>query len=838
MTIRVIPAILLAQLLCHSDSLYAASAALSLVRDGASSYSICISTNAPAPERRAAEELQRFLQEISGARLPIVTDEESRRDNVILVGKSAAPRLAAVGITLASLGPEGFVLKIAAHTLIIAGGSPRGTLYGVYTFLEILGCRWFTRDVARIPKRRTIEVRPLDRIERPAFEYREPFFTEAFDRDWAARNKMNGAHMLLDDSTGGKVQYFPFVHTFYQLVAPEKYFKDHPEYFSLIGGKRTVERGQLCLTNPDVLRVAVETVRGWIRDHPEATLYSVSQNDWEGWCECDRCRKVEEEEGGAHSGPILRFVNALAAEIEKTHPEKLIDTLAYWYSEPPPTVTRPLRNVRIRLCPINACEAHPYEKCPYNAEFMQNLRGWSRITDQLYIWHYVTNFSHYLLPFPDFDEIAADIPMYHRHGVVGLFMEGAYPRGGGGENAELRSYVMARLLWNPRADVERAIDEFLEGCFGKAARPMRAYFDLLHRQVRFPPRGSGQHIWIRRSPDLSDAVVRRARSLFQQAESLAESDAVRDRVLKARLSLDYYELMRARTYRLRDSAYEPAEPDGLEQRFRKFFTELRRFGITSIHEGIDLEEDERQLPAAVQSFSTVPLESPTLRVQVVPNLSARVVRILDKKSGVDLLRPADLGGQVAGLGTSLSSEVGARIPIDTRWRVAAGAGTAELVLRGTTDNGLELTRTLKLLPDAPVLRLETLAENKAATDVSVAIQSRFDFNPGPKTDPAVLLSFVSTGGTKKEKHILGPGLHSGGTESFSGANLPDGEWSLTNQSLGVTVTNRFTRDLADRCVLGYRARGENRASLTVWSLQKNLPPGSSMRFSTEYRITR
>ncbi len=82
-------------------------------------------------------------------------------------------------------------------------------------------------------------------------------------------------------------------------MPPAKHFKDHPEYFSLIDGKRRAERSQLCLTNPDVLRIAIEQVETWIKEHPDATIFSVSQNDWEGWCECDKCRRVEAEEAAS-----------------------------------------------------------------------------------------------------------------------------------------------------------------------------------------------------------------------------------------------------------------------------------------------------------------------------------------------------------------------------------------------------------------------------------------------------------------------------------------------------------------------------------------------------------
>jgi hypothetical protein len=357
------------------------AAHLKLVDNGKSAYSIRIARDASPSAKRAAGELQRLLREMSGASLPIVEDAKARKGRAILIGGGAA------AVKVDTFGPEGFTLKTVGDNLVIAGGRERGTMYGVYEFLDRLGCRWFTADVSRIPKRPTIVIDPMDETKRPAFEYREVFFTEAWDKDWSARNRVNGQSHHLDESTGGRIRYYPFVHSFEQMIPPSKYFAGHPEYFSLIDGKRRAERSQLCLTNPDVLRLSIEAVRGWIRDHPEATIFSVSQNDWTGWCECDRCRRVEEEEGGVHSGPVLRFVNALAEEIEKTNPDKLIDTLAYWYTERPPKLVRPRPNVRIRLCPIGACEAHPYEQCPYNRFFVDILKEWSKRTSQLYIWH-------------------------------------------------------------------------------------------------------------------------------------------------------------------------------------------------------------------------------------------------------------------------------------------------------------------------------------------------------------------------------------------------------------------------------------------------------------------
>ena len=812
---------------------------LGLAKNRRSNYRICVAREASAAERHAAEQLQRFLEEISGARLPIISDEGRIGGRLVLVGNSRVTERLKLSVAAREVGAEGFRLRTAGRDLVIAGGGPRGTLYGVYTFLEKLGCRWFTREVSRIPKTRTVRVGPLDEIQKPAFEYREPFFTEAFDGDWAARNKVNGARMELDERRGGKVSYYPFVHSFYQLIPPEKHFKEHPEYFSLIDGQRRVERGQLCLSNPEVLRLAVEGVSRWIEQHPEAAIYSVSQNDWEGWCECPNCRRIEEEEGGAHSGPILRFVNALAAEVEKQHPDKLIDTLAYWYSETPPQRVRPRRNVRVRLCPIGVCEAHPYEQCPYSAYFMKNLRAWSKITDQLYIWHYNTNFSHYLMPFPDFDELAADFPMYRRQGVVGLFLEGAYPKGGGGEQAELRSYVMARLLWDPKADVNQAITEFLEGCYGKAAGLMREYFELLHGLVRRPPAGQGRHFWIYGAPEFPADFLPRARELFRRAEAAVQDEGTRERVRKAGLPIDYLELLGAKEFSVRDGWYAPADLGALKTRFEEFVGDVRRFGITSLHEGVELASDEREFQTYMKSYGVQTLENARLRVDVAPDLGGRVIRMIDKRSGRDLLRrpsPGERGyPDVGGLGVFLYPDLHSRSRFAVTWEVEAAPGSSEITLIGSAANGLRVRRRIRLEAQEPLLRTETAVENAGAAAIEVAVQSRIEADPAARYEDLVT-AFRAQDGSGVEQPLLRPEEQPSGSESYTGARLPDGEWRIVDRRGGTALAVRFRNEQVARANLSWTAKAQKRVTTEVWSKPHVLAPGGRLELEASYGI--
>ncbi len=826
-------------LLAIALTLTAAPSGLTLVEKGRSRYTIVLARDASPSERRAAEELQRFLAEIAGARLPIASDEARTRGPLILLGRSRALERLGVRIPFDTLGPEGFVLKTAGRHLVIAGGRQRGTMYGVYAFLEKLGCRWFTAEVSRIPKLATIRIPPLDELQKPAFEYREPFFTEAFDKDWAARNRTNGHFAKLDESTGGNVRYYPFVHSFYELLPPKKYFAEHPEYYSLIAGRRRAERGQLCLTNPDVVRIATQTVLRWIREHPEATIFSVSQNDWTGWCECDNCRRVEQEEGGAHSGPLLRFVNAVAEEVEKHHPDKLIDTLAYWYTETPPARVRPRRNVRIRLCPIGACQAHPYEQCDRNAYFIKNLKAWSAITNQLYIWHYNTNFAHYLMPFPDFDELAADIPMYHRHGVVGLFMQGAYPPGGGGEMAELRSYVMARLLWDVKADVKQAIREFLEGVYGDAAPLIGEYLELLHRQVRMPPEGRGHHIWIYQPPGapyLDDAFLKQARALLEQAEARARDEAIRRRVRKVRLSLDYVELIRAMTFELRDGWYAMPNPDQMKQRFADFLSVVRSYGIQQLHEGRSLEFDEKELAARLNRHGVVTLDNGVLRLEVVPDLNGRVVRLIHKASGQDVLRRPDPGEpgypNVGGLSVSLRPDYQARA-LSLTWKVV-NASPGRVTLAGAGPEGLTLRRLIRL--EGAEVRTETEVENGGSKPAQVALEARVEFSPGRIEDPRIAVSYRTQDGHAVDRTLFEPGLETSGAEFLDGPAQPQSVWRAFHRAGGPALLNRFSADQVRRCRLEWTVRGENRITLALWSEEKQLKPGETLKLEAGYLV--
>jgi len=532
-------------------------AEITLASGGQSDYTIIIDQDCSPSERHGAEELQMFLEQICGAKLPIRRIPVS--GPMILVGQSKVLDSLPVNIDFEALGQEDFVIRTVGPHLVLAGGRLRGSMYACYEFLDkYLGCRWFTAGgatpaVSRIPRQETIKLPGIDYRKVPVLEYREPFYIEAWDGDWAARNRMNSSEARLKNKHGGKTVYAYLCHTFFRLVPPDKYFTEHPEYFSLVDGKRTPK--QLCLTNPEVLSIATETVRRWLRDDPQVNIVPVEQTDYDEYCQCEKCRALAEHEG-SQAGPILHFVNQVADNIKDEFPDVAVETEAYRYSRKPPKHVWPRPNVIIRLASIECCFSHPLATCDSesSARFRDDIVGWSSICDHLYVWDYVTDFAHYLLPFPNLYSLQPNIKFFVDHNVRGILEQGNHSPPsdgkfwGGGEFAELRSYIIARCLWDPDCNWKEEMNEFLQAYYGPAAGPIRQYIDILHEKVR----KDNIHLHIRTGPSaayLTKDIINQADGLFDEAQAAVASNPILLlRVKKDRLPVEYVKISRHREF--------------------------------------------------------------------------------------------------------------------------------------------------------------------------------------------------------------------------------------------------------------------------------------------------
>ena len=268
-------------------------------------------------------------------------------------------------------------------------------------------------------------------------------------------------------------------------------------------------------------------------------------------------------------------------------PHVRLDTLAYQYTRKPPRTIRPHPNVIIRLCSIECCFAHPLADCDSkeNRRFAEDIVAWQPIAPRLYIWDYTPNFAHYQQVFPNFDALQPNVRFFANHGVKGLFEQGNYSTGGGGELGALRAYVLAKLLWNPDTDVDRHIAEFTQAYYGQAAPKIRAWLDAMHAPVRGVP----CHAHIFDPPTacyLTDAVIEAGERLLSEAEQLADNETIRFRVRTARLPVWYAQLA---TDRVKD----PERKAVLLQ----FLEVARKAGISNISESKSLDVWARQMGA-------------------------------------------------------------------------------------------------------------------------------------------------------------------------------------------------------------------------------------------------
>lgn len=548
-----------------------------IVSNGKSNYHIVTSQFAHEGELFAASQLKYYLEKASFSVVPYFSDRCEKRTAEIRVGRNVRNNID----ELSNVGEEGFKIVTDREDIVIVGRTPRGTIYGVYRFLEeIIGFRCFTKDIETYNNTEKIIVNDINICENPSFEYRDAYFRGAFDCDFAVKNRLNSSLALIPDEKGGKLKFYNFHHSFYDILPPEVYYDEHPEYYSLVDGVRLKKDGQLCLTNEGTIREATKRVKEWIKSRPDCKVFSVAQNDWLNNCTCSRCREIDKKEGGP-SGSIIYFVNRIAEEIEKEYPDVLIHTFAYQYSRKAPEFIRPRDNVVVRLCNIECSWDEPmrekYEKdsTSYSAEFVQNITDWGKISKHLYIWDYACNFSYYILPFPNYYVLAENLKYYRKCGVAGMLQQGNFAYGNASALAELEAYLCAKLMWNVNEDVKQLIKEFTDALYGNSAKYIREYIELLCEVVK------GKEMTLYYKPDaefISKELIDKASALFEMAIAESENYDVRNRIEREYLSVRFLKI-----------SWMPLDAEGRDELINKLYEDVKKHGITEIQERVNLE---------------------------------------------------------------------------------------------------------------------------------------------------------------------------------------------------------------------------------------------------------
>lgn len=554
----------------------AAGQELRIAAGGRTGYRI-MTANDTHEEQAAASLLQKLLLQATGVSLPVVKKAAAEGKTLVLTRTAQQ---------------TGWAFKTEGGNIFFSGSNAEELQLAVTAFATrfLGGTKWDLQAASCANKPDLVLPAAFSARETPAFQYREAYYPYSRDAEYRAWTGLQQFETL----------WGLWGHSYDKLVPAKTYFAAHPEYYALVNGRR--QASQLCLSNDEVFRITVAALRTRMNDNPGAVYWSVSPNDDLGYCTCDRCKAIDDKEGGPQ-GSLIRFLNKVAA----VFPDKKFTTLAYTYTSHPTVSLKPAGNVYIMLSTIDAYRGKPLREEPSAAGFIRDLKGWGKLTQNIFVWDYNTQFTNYLAPFPNLHTMAANLRFLREQGVQGVFVQGCGDTYG--ELAELRSWVTAQLLRNPSCNEDSLLQAFTDGYYGPAAVPVRNYLSALEENFK----KSGRPLDIYGNPILEwnsylqPAQIDVYSSFLDKAEAAAEGSVLlQDRVARLRLPLEYTVLQQARMYgRDRNGLYEE-EANGtfrvkssLLPRIRRFVAACTKAGVTELSEGGQSPEQYLEEYAAI-----------------------------------------------------------------------------------------------------------------------------------------------------------------------------------------------------------------------------------------------
>lgn len=529
-----------------------------IVKNGESDFVIATEENPDDCIVTASEELQTYIEKVSGARLNIVRENEiTSEDKAILLGNTEIGK-SIKEIDTSAIKEDGFRFFADGTHLLIAGEDSRGTLYGVYTFLEdYMGIRWYTPKLEKVPESKNIVIDAnLDRLVEPSFAIRRNSPAYADDQ-YRARNKTNVSFYYEAEEYGGALTYVLWDVTLNKLV-PDSLFAEHPEYFAMnTDGTRTTDH--VCLSNPDVLSVAVENARKYMRECERETTdhIHIGQKDNSNYCHCESCTALYEKYGSV-SAPTIIFTNNFADALDEEFPEYTFTFYAYNETERPPsdlTLTCN-ENVVPVLCELHhACRSHTLGTCgaiddnQIESEFLnlygdnedyiaQDFKDWTEIADRTYIYDYTINFLFSAQFFSNFETMQSTMKYMYDIGITGY----VYNCGDGHYAAfnDLRNYLLAKLQWDVNADVEYLMMDFLSFYYGEEAAPyIKEIIDIQTGQIKATAHAF-DFDWHYQSGYYPVSKINKLDRLWEKACSADITDEQRFRVEKDSLSWEFF----------------------------------------------------------------------------------------------------------------------------------------------------------------------------------------------------------------------------------------------------------------------------------------------------------
>ena len=457
-----------------------------------------------------ADTLNVYLNKSVGISLEI-SDKQKKR-SIILVEKT-------------DLNKDFISIDYKDSLITISANNKRNLYYATYDFIEkFLNVNWLSTDFTYYE-----DLKSINFPKNYSYYFEPPVLTRTVHSKLFYKDSVFADKLKVTNEAFPRYVPSARVHTFHRFLPYEVFYDKNPEYYALRNGKRLPT--QLCLTNTDVLKIVKDSVNSFFNKSPNSDVISVSQDDNTQYCQCDKCSKIDNQEGSP-AGTMIHFVNAVA----ESFPNKTISTLAYQYTRKPPKV-KPIENVLITLCSIECNRSVPIELgCK---DFSSDLKGWSQLTDNIRIWDYTTQFTNFLAPFPNWGTIKPNINLFVDNNAKWIFEQHS---NNDSELFELRSYIMAKLLWNPNLDFQTLLNEFNNKYYGNGGKYISEYVNSIQNQID----NTSFFLFLYGDPSqgfdsfLSPENLLNYDILFNKALDSVELDSeYYKRILRSKISIDY-----------------------------------------------------------------------------------------------------------------------------------------------------------------------------------------------------------------------------------------------------------------------------------------------------------
>lgn len=595
-----------------------------LCENGQSPYTIIVADDASVCESYAASELQLYLNKATSAKLNIVSERDALNisEKCISIGRTKRLEESGISVTETEVTRDGYKIYRDATNVYICGGKDTGTAFGVYEFLKHeIGFEAYANDEIYYATRPTLYLKDFKLVDIPDFTTRTMDGLMWEDKDTAFKYRF-----LLETETSARYGYaaskdwLPGPHHTIKMIMPEEVYNNpakpetyHPEWY--LANNESADGAiycQTCYTDQLFIETFTENMIKAVEENPEARIVNIAQQDGRTWCPCATCQK--EISLYRHSGYFIRFANKVVSAIEawrlENYPSRYIEyaIFAYAATVAPPMdddkqlldescKPHPLLNVRFAFS--GACYYHTLddENCSINLGLMEQIKQWSTICENFFIWNYNAFYSQYLIPFPNFDSIQQTLQVYKQYGFNNHIFAQYCSGNSIASFGYLRAWLYSKLTWDVNADYELLIDEFFEHYYKAVAPEMRAVFELYrtynktrddtsnhnwHAQIGESETITNINRWPKNVVEKVDGYLSVALEKCKGLSSANERETLERRIREERFSILYLKLINYLDY-----GYDSTKYDAF---VKEFIAEAEALGVKRVHEHLTMEK--------------------------------------------------------------------------------------------------------------------------------------------------------------------------------------------------------------------------------------------------------